>query len=80
MTGYVPCTRQHRTKEPTEEPHDPFWDPDEFSQEIDLTVRTYDPAQSDLSQLTHLLVSESKATESLSKACWETPGEESLWV
>lgn len=43
-----------------------------------LIVRMHDPDYSDLVQLIHLLISESKAAEWLGKFCWETPIEELL--
>lgn len=63
---YVPWTRTELRNLAKDFP-DPLQDPDGFAKESDLTVRTYDPGYSDLFQLLHLLVSESKATNRMAE-------------
>ena len=50
-----------------------------FTKEFELTIRTYDPGYSDLYQLIHLLVSESKAKEWIEKAGWKDPLADFEW-
>ena len=45
----------------------------EFTKEFELTIRIYDLRYSDLYQLIHLLVSESKTKEWIEKTGWKDP-------
>lgn len=52
---------------------DPLQDPVGFSREFELNIQAYDPRFSDLYQLIHRLLSESKDKGWIAKVNWRNP-------
>ena len=77
---YIPRTRTKlRNLHHTDFPYS-LWDPNGFTKEFNLAVKTCDPGYSYLFQLIYLLVSGNKATELLRRVCWESPVGKSAFI